>query len=248
MFDKYIINLKIRKINISTMPAHIGIIMDGNGRWANKRGLPRNMGHRAGSEALKRIVRFCNDINIKYLTVFAFSTENWKRPKEEVDSLMQLLEQYLDEAKKESDNNNIRLRILGDISALSANLQNKIIEVERKSALKQGLNLNIALNYGSRNEIVSAVRKIAEQVKDGLIDIPAINEQLFSSKLYTAGMPDPDLIIRPSGEKRVSNFLLWQSAYSEFWTSDIYWPDFKEKHLLDAIYDYQRRNRRFGGL
>lgn len=248
MFDKFLIKRKMAGIDRANMPIHIAIIMDGNGRWARKRGLPRNMGHRAGSQTLKKITGFCNDIGIQYLTVYAFSTENWKRPKEEVDGLMQLLTEYIDEAKNETDEKNIRIRVLGDISVLSEDIQKGIAEVEQKTSGNKGLTLNIALNYGARNEIVFAARKIAQEIKEDLIDISSINEELFSSKLYTSGMPDPDLVIRPSGEKRISNFLLWQSAYSEFWTSNIYWPDFNEKHLLDAIKEYQQRDRRFGGV
>lgn len=248
LFDKFLIKRKMAGIDRANMPIHIAIIMDGNGRWARKRGLPRNMGHRAGSQTLKKITGFCNDIGIQYLTVYAFSTENWKRPKEEVDGLMQLLTEYIDEAKNETDEKNIRIRVLGDISVLSEDIQKGIAEVEQKTSGNKGLTLNIALNYGARNEIVFAARKIAQEIKEDLIDISSINEELFSSKLYTSGMPDPDLVIRPSGEKRISNFLLWQSAYSEFWTSNIYWPDFNEKHLLDAIKEYQQRDRRFGGV
>lgn len=248
LIERFTFGRRMAGIDMSNLPQHIAIIMDGNGRWAQKRGLPRNAGHRAGAEALRRIVAFCEKIGIKYLTVYAFSTENWKRPKDEIDTLMQLLREYLKRIHGEIEGNNVKVRILGDISVLPSDIQSEIIEVERKTYTKNGLNFNIAINYGGRSEIVAAVKRIIKENGEGLIDARNINEELFSERLYTAGMPDPDLIIRPSGEKRVSNFLLWQMAYSEFWFSNIYWPDFKEVHLLKAIAEYQKRDRRFGGI
>lgn len=248
LIERFICDRRMAKIDASNLPQHIAIIMDGNGRWAKKRRLPRSAGHRAGAETLKNIVDFCRKIGIRYLTVYAFSTENWKRPKDEVDTLMQLLREYLRRIREEIDGTNVKVRVLGDISVLPSDIQNEIIEVERKSSSKNGLNFNIAINYGGRREIITAVKRIIKETEEGLVDAVNIDEELFSARLYTSGMPDPDLLIRPSGEKRISNFLLWQMAYSEFWFSNIYWPDFKERHLLKAIAEYQKRDRRFGGI
>ena len=230
------------------LPMHIAIIPDGNGRWAKQRGLPRSTGHRRGSETLKEIVKCCARIGIKYITAYAFSTENWKRPKEEVDSLMNLLDEFPSRAHEELKESDIRINVIGDISKLPKSLAEKIHDVEKMTKNNTGLQFNIALNYGGRDEIVSAIRKICQDVKDGKLDINDINEQVVKSKLYTYDIPDPDLIIRTAGEKRVSNFLLWQLAYSELWTSDVLWPDFTEKHLLEALFEYQKRERRYGGL
>lgn len=240
--------IKIHEVSQGSLPGHVAIIMDGNGRWARKRVLPRSAGHRAGSQTLKRIVEFSNSLGIKYLTVYAFSTENWTRPKEEVDALMNLLIEYLRQAGKELQDKNIKIRVFGDIYALPVEIQQEIVSVENMTRQRTGMVLNIALNYGSRNEIINAVKQTAREVKAGIIDVNDINEEYFSSWLYTAGMPDPDLVIRPSGEQRLSNFLLWQASYSEFWYSNILWPDFTEKDLVKAIEDYQRRDRRFGGI
>lgn len=230
------------------LPEHIAIIMDGNGRWASKRGLPRSAGHREGANNLKRIVSECNRIGIRFLTVFAFSTENWSRPKSEVDTLMSLLLEFLHNADKELAGQNIRIRIIGESEGLSPEIIKEIDRVVHKTESNTGLNLVIALNYGSRNEIVQAAVKIAEDIRSGRMKPEDINEKVFSGYLYTAGMPDPDLIIRPSGESRLSNFLLWQSSYAEFWYSDALWPDFTKEDLHQALADYQKRNRRFGGL
>lgn len=230
------------------LPVHIAIIMDGNGRWAKKRGLPRNFGHREGSNTLKRIVKFCNGIGIKYMTVYAFSTENWNRPKSEVDTLMSLLLEYLKNADKELAGQNIRIRVIGEKTRLNEEIKNEITRVEKSTVGNTGLNLNIALNYGSRNEIVHAVKEIAKDVKLGKLKIEDINESALESRLYTACIPDPDLLIRTSGEERLSNFLLWQLAYTEFWYTDVLWPDFTKEHILEAIKVYQSRNRRFGGV
>lgn len=230
------------------IPVHIAIVMDGNGRWASKRGLPRSVGHREGANTLKRIVSSCNNIGIKYLTAYAFSTENWLRPREEVDALMSLLLEFLRNSDKELSGKNIRIKVIGELRGLSAEIRREIERVEEKSKRNTGLTLVIALNYGSRSELVNACIRIARDVKRGKLNPESINEKLFSDYLYTAGIPDPDLVIRPSGENRLSNFLLWQSSYSEFWNSSILWPDFSEKDLLMAIDDFQKRDRRFGGL
>lgn len=231
------------------LPEHIGIIMDGNGRWAKKRALPRKYGHREGAKAFRKIVEYCDKIGLRYLTVYAFSTENWKRPKDEVDSIMQLLEQYIDEAfdhKNESDG--VRTKFIGDMSALSPVLQEKIKKIEALGEGKSGLLVNVALNYGGRHELVHSMRALAEMVRDQKIAPEEIDEAMVSNHLYTAGQPDPDLIIRPSGEERLSNFLIWQAAYSEFVFMDVLWPDFKPKHLEEAIRIFNQRHRRFGGI
>ena len=225
------------------LPEHIAIIMDGNGRWAKKRSLPRTAGHAAGSKTFKTIARYCNKIGIKYLTVYAFSTENWKRPKAEVDNIMNILREYL----KDTDSfkgENIKLEFIGDRTPLAEDIKELMLKAEADSAQATGLHLNIALNYGGRDEIVNAVRRI---VSEG-VSPDDINEQTISSHLYTAGQPDPDFIIRPSGEYRLSNYLIWQAAYAEYWFSDILWPDFGPKDLDKALEDFSRRNRRFGGI
>lgn len=230
------------------VPVHIAVIMDGNRRWAAKRGLPKVMGYREGAYTLKRIVRACNDIGVKYLTAYAFSTENWARPKEEVEYIMSLLLEFLKNADNEIAGQNIRIRVIGDIHGLSEDIKAEIAALTEKTRKNEGLTLVIALNYGSRNEITDAVKRIARDVKRNAIKPEDISEQLISSYLYTSGMPDPDLIIRSSGESRLSNFLLWQSSYAEFWYSDTLWPDFSKKELLQAIDDYMKRNRRYGGI
>ena len=242
---------KTKKHGLDTsrdLPVHIAVIMDGNGRWAARRGLPRNAGHREGANTLKRVVKECNAIGIKYLTAFAFSTENWNRPRQEVNALMQLLLEFLQNAEKEMAGTNIRITVIGDTDKLSEEIRNEIDRVVANTAANTGLNLVIALNYGSRCEIAAAAARIARDVREGRIEPEDVDEELFSNYLYTSGIPDPDLVIRPSGEYRLSNFLLWQSSYSEFWYSDILWPDFSKEHLYQAISDYQNRNRRFGGL
>ena len=228
---------------VRTLPRHIAIVMDGNGRWAKKRGLPRSAGHVAGAKTFKTIARYCNKIGLEYLTVYAFSTENWKRPKEEVDGIMNLLRDYLKDAENFKDEN-IKVRFLGDRTPLADDIKALMLKNEDGSKDATGLNLNIAINYGGRDEIVHAVKKI---IAAGIPETD-ITEQLISDNLYTAGMPDPDFIIRPSGEYRTSNYLLWQSAYAEYWFSDILWPDFTPKQLDKAIEDFNHRNRRFGGV
>ena len=229
------------------VPKHVAIILDGNGRWAKKKNLPRMAGHVAGSSNFKTIARYCNKIGIKYLTVYAFSTENWKRPKDEVDNIMNLLRDYLkdvDSFKKE----NIKLLFIGNREPLSDDIKQLMLNAEEASKNATGLTVNLAINYGGRDEIVNATRKIAEKYKNKEIGVDDITEELLSSNMYTVNQPDPDFIIRPSGEERLSNFLVWQSAYSEFWFSNVLWPDFKPKHLEMAIDEYNRRNRRFGGI
>ena len=225
------------------LPTHIAIIMDGNGRWAKKRSLPRTAGHAAGSKTFKSIARYCNKIGIKYLTVYAFSTENWKRPKSEVDNIMNILRDYLKDTDSFKDEN-IKLEFIGDREPLADDIKELMLKAEADSASATGLHLNIALNYGGRDEIVHAVKRI---VAEGT-NAEDITEQTISEHLYTAGQPDPDFIIRPSGEYRLSNYLIWQSAYAEYWFSDILWPDFGPKDLDRAIEDFSRRNRRFGGI
>ncbi len=229
------------------MPRHIAIIMDGNGRWAKKRALPRSAGHSAGSKNFKDIARYCNKIGLEYLTVYAFSTENWKRPANEVENIMNILRDYLKDAKNFKDEN-IKVKFIGKIDVLPEDIIALIKDAEENSADATGLNLNIALNYGGRDEIVTAVKNISKKVLDGKLNIEEIDEDTVGDFLYTVGQPDPDFIIRPSGEYRLSNYLIWQSAYSEFWFSNILWPDFKPKHLEMAIDDYSKRNRRFGGV
>lgn len=230
------------------LPSHIGIIMDGNGRWAKKRGLPRKAGHRQGAKTFRTITRYCSDIGIKYLTVYAFSTENWKRPQEEVDALMSLFKSYLNEALEDFKDDSIVVKFIGDKSGFNDELRELMIENEESSKDRDGMVLNIAMNYGSRDEIVRAVRNISEDVRNGKISSDDITENLFSNYLYTAGQPDPDLIIRPSGEYRISNFLLWQSAYTEFVIMNKLWPDFQKSDLDESLKIYSSRNRRYGGV
>ena len=229
------------------MPRHIAVILDGNGRWAEKRGLPRTKGHLKGSEQVGKIVEHCEKTGIEYITLYAFSTENWKRPKEEVDEIMRLLRKYLDELSHYADRN-AKITVLGDIDGLPKDIKLKILEVEERTKSNTGIHINIALNYGGRQEIVAASQKIASLVKRGELLPEDITENLFQKFLYTGDMPSPDIILRPGGEKRISNFLLWQGAYSELIFRDILWPDFKESDLDDAIEEFKQRNRRFGGV
>lgn len=229
------------------IPAHIGIILDGNGRWAKKRMLPRNAGHKAGADALGPVIRRCQQLGVKYVTLYVFSTENWRRPPEEIDGIMNLLRSNLKQAEK-FHGENARVRVLGDISPLESDLKSSIAEIEQKSAANTGITVCFALNYGGRQEIVEAVKLLAKDVKENRLMVEEIDEAALSNRLYTAGIPDPDLIIRPSGEKRISNFLLWQCAYCEFVFMDILWPDFTPKDLDLAISEYSKRSRRFGGI
>lgn len=239
---------KNKDIDMSKIPKHIAIIMDGNGRWAKTRGMPRSFGHKAGVETIREIVKTCSKIGVKYLTLYAFSTENWKRPPDEVNALMLLLVEYLRIEVDELHQNNVVVNFIGDISALPEVCQDELIKAKNKTKENTGLILNLALNYGGRDELIKAFKTIAIEILNGNINVDNVNEELISEFLYTKGMPDPDLVIRPSGEYRLSNFLLWQVAYSELWFSDILWPDFKSKNLIEAIYDYQNRDRRFGGV
>ena len=237
-----------RKKNNLPVPNHIAIIMDGNGRWAKKRGLPRTAGHAAGAEAFRRTANYCRTLGVQYLTVYAFSTENWKRSSDEVSGIMRLLGTYLKEAIRDMEKNHVRFRFFGDLTRLSPELQELCLQAERQSEQYQGVQVNFCLNYGGRDEIVKAARAFAEKVKLGECEPECLTEQMFAEYLYSANVPDPELIIRPSGELRTSNFLLWQSAYSEYVFMDILWPDFGPKDLDAAIMQYHRRNRRFGGV
>jgi len=223
------------------LPRHIAIVMDGNGRWATKRALPRSAGHAVGAETFRRIATYCKDIGIEYLTVYAFSTENWKRAEEEIETIMELLEKYLYESLEKMERDRVKMKFLGDITVLSTKLQSLIAETEEVSKRIDGVQVNVCLNYGSRDEILRAAQKYAEDANP-----PPLSEETFSKYLYTADIPDPDLIIRPSGEMRLSNFLLWQSAYSEYYFTDTLWPDFTEQELDHAIVVYQNRDRRYG--
>lgn len=228
------------------MPKHIAIIMDGNRRWARAQGKPASFGHKAGAKTLENIVRYANKIGLEHITVYAFSTENWKRAEDEVNALMLLLQNYLDDYSKRADSENIKVKILGDITVLSQGMQKSIINCMERTKNNTGIIFNIALNYGGRDEIIKAVKNIALEVKDGKLDVENINEELISNNMYTKGQPDPDLLIRTSGEIRLSNFLPWQLVYSEFLFIDKNWPDFTEQDLDDAIIEYQKRTRKFG--
>lgn len=233
------------------LPEHIGFIMDGNGRWAKNRGLERSAGHREGAKTFRKIGEYCADVGIKYMTFYAFSTENWNRPKSEVLALMKLFKEYLNEGDEriaENDIRQMRLKFIGEREGLPKDLLKLIEKAERESAKYDKVTVNIALNYGGRAEITHAVKEIAEKVKNGEMSIDDISEKTISDNIYTAGQPDPDIIVRPSGEYRLSNFMTWQSAYSEFWYSDILWPDFTEDDVNRILEDYQKRNRRFGGV
>ena len=228
-------------------PRHIAIIMDGNGRWAKNRGLPRTAGHAAGAETFRRIANHCRELGVEYLTVYAFSTENWKRSEEEVSGIMKLLKNYLLEAMRDMEKNRVRFQFFGDLTRLSPELQELCAQARNASA-DYDVQVNFCLNYGGRDEIIRAARAFAEQVAAGECSPADLTEENFSDLLFSAGVPDPELVIRPSGELRLSNFLLWQSAYSEFVYMNVLWPDFKEKDLDEAIAEFHRRNRRFGGV
>ena len=237
----------LHEIDPNNLPKHVGIIMDGNGRWAKKRGLPRSAGHRAGAQNLKTITEFAGEMGIPYITAYAFSTENWKRPKEEVDALMQLLLDYLRD-KNQLAGKNVTIRVIGDRSALSDEINHEIDVVEDYTKDRDGMVLYLAINYGGRQELVRAVQNLCSDVQSGIFTPDEITEGMISERVYTKEVPEADLIIRPSGELRLSNFLLWQSAYSELWFSDINWPDFTTADFARAILDYQNRNRRFGAV
>lgn len=234
--------------DFSNLPAHVGIIMDGNGRWAKRRGLPRKMGHKVGAETFRTIVRYANRIGLRYMTMYVFSTENWSRPKDEVNAIMDLLRKYLEDVDSYRSEN-IRIRFLGDLTVFDAKMQAKMAEIEKTSRDNTGLTLNLAVNYGGRSELTSAARQLALDAAAGKIRPEEITEQMLADRLYTKGEPDVDLIIRPSGEYRLSNFLIWQSAYAEYvFMDEILWPDFKPADLDRALEEYQCRNRRFGGV
>lgn len=228
-------------------PRHIAIIMDGNGRWAKKRGLPRTAGHAAGAESFRRIANYCRTLGVEYLTVYAFSTENWKRSEDEIAGIMKLLRRYLEEALLDMEKNRVRFRFFGDLSRLSPELQKLCRDAENRSS-DYDVQVNFCLNYGGRDEIIHAVRGFLSDVQAGRRSAEELSEEVLSGYMYSAGIPDPEVIIRPSGEQRISNFLLWQCAYSEFVYMDVLWPDFSEEDLDKAIAEYHRRNRRFGGV
>lgn len=230
------------------IPQHIAIILDGNGRWAKAKGMPRNYGHTAGAKNVETVCQAAHDLGVKYVTMYAFSTENWNRPEGEVEALMKLLESYLKNCIKTADKNNMRVRVIGDTTRLSERFQERIRELEAASAKNDGLNLQIAINYGSRDEMTRAMRRMSEDVAAGKRKPEEITESVFEEYLDTAGIPDPDLLIRTSGELRLYNFLLWQLAYSEFYFTDVPWPDFHKEELERAIEAYNKRDRRFGGL
>lgn len=236
------------EVDLENLPVHIGIIMDGNGRWAKRRGLPRTAGHAAGAKTFEKIVEYAGNMGIKIVTVYAFSTENWRRPKEEIDMLMSLLEDYLDNGLTRLAGRDVKIYFIGDESAFSEDFQRKLRHMEKATENNGGLLLNVALNYGGRREITLAVRKIAKLCAEGKLSAEDIDEKTIENYLDTSGQHDPDLIIRPSGEYRLSNFLMWQSAYSELWFDNVLWPDFSENDLRRAVHDYQRRSRRFGGV
>lgn len=235
-------------LDMERIPNHIGIIMDGNGRWAKERNLPRTMGHKAGVETIRRILKECNRLGVRYLTLYAFSTENWKRPKDEVNALMTLLVEYLKGELEDLNKNDVVINYIGSISKLPEKAQAALVDAREKTKHNQGVQMNLALNYGGREEIVRGVKEAILAVTSGEISVDDINEESFKDFLYTKGQPDPELIIRPSGELRLSNFLLYQGAYSELWFNQINWPDFTEEHLRMAIWDFQKRDRRFGGV
>lgn len=233
------------------LPQHIGFIMDGNGRWAKQRGLERSEGHKAGAKTFRRIVEYCADVGIKHVTFYAFSTENWNRPENEVKALMKLFKEYLleaDEREKENDIRQSKIRFIGERDGIPKDLLRLINKAEKTSAKYNKITVNIALNYGGRAEITHAAKEIVQKVMSGEMSLDDITEQSISDSIYTAAQPDPDIIVRPGGEYRLSNFLTWQSAYSEFWFCDTLWPDFSEKDINDILFDYQKRNRRFGGV
>ncbi len=239
---------EVAEADLTRLPKHIAIIMDGNGRWAKKRGLPRTAGHAAGAETFRTIATYCKEIGLDYLTVYAFSTENWKRPQEEVGAIMGLLKKYLLEAIGQMERDRVKMEFFGDLSPLPEELQALCQKTREISKGYDGCQVNICLNYGGRDELLRAAQKFAKDCVEGKADPNHLSEGAFSNYLFSAGVPDPDLVIRPSGELRLSNFLLWQSAYAEFYYTDVLWPDFSKEELYRAIAAYQRRSRRFGGI
>ena len=237
-----------RQVDMSNLPRHVAVIMDGNGRWAQKRSLPRSAGHRAGAEVFRNIGAYCKKLGIDYLTVYAFSTENWKRPKEEVDTIMMLLKRYLLEAIETMERDNVRLHFMGDMSPLTDELKGLVEQCNAISARLSGCQCNICINYGGRAEITHAARDFARDCMEGKRNPEELTEDIFEQYLYSGGIPSPELLIRPGGEQRLSNFLLWQCAYAEFYYTNVLWPDFDKEELHKAIVAFQKRNRRFGGL
>lgn len=246
LFGKH--KMRQPQVDLTALPQHVAIIMDGNGRWAKKRGFPRKAGHGAGAETFRRIATFAKELGLAYLTVYAFSTENWKRPQDEVDSIMALLEKYLQEAIERMAEDRVKLAFWGDISPLSPHLQALCRETEEISKHYEGCQVNVCLNYGGRDELLCAAKSYAMDCIEGRADPHHLTEEGFGTYLFSGNIPDPDLVIRPSGEVRISNFLLWQSAYAEFYFTDVLWPDFTKDDLLAAIADYQSRSRRYGGV
>ncbi len=242
------IDLKEYPIDFGRIPQHIAIVMDGNGRWAKAKGFPRSVGHRNGVNSVDKVVEACKEVGVRYLSVYAFSTENWKRPKDEVNTLMQLLVEFAHSKLSKISRNNVRVMILGDLAAVPAYAREALSNLMERTKHNTGLTLNLCINYGSRWEILTATQQFARQVQQGERQPEDLNEELFSTYLTTAGMPDPEMMIRTSGEQRLSNFLLWQLAYAELYFTDVFWPDFQERELLTAISWYQHRDRRFGGL
>ena len=231
-----------------SVPRHVAIILDGNGRWAKSKGMPRNYGHTVGAKNVETICKAANDLGIEYLTLYAFSTENWKRPESEVQALMTLLESYLKNCVKTAEKNNMRVRVIGDKTGLTEKFQERIAQLEELSAVNTGLNLTIAINYGSRDEMIRGIKKLVSDVQNQNLSLDDINEEMFGDYLDTKGLPEPDLMIRTSGEQRLSNYLLWQLAYSEFYFTEVPWADFDENELKKAVDAYENRNRRFGKL
>ena len=238
----------LRQLDLARLPSHVAIIMDGNGRWATRKGMPRSFGHRAGVKALRQIVEACVELKLKHLTVYAFSTENWKRPREEINVLMNLLVEYLYKEIDSLCENNVKINPMGIISELPQHARDAVAMAISRSQNNTGLKFNIALNYGGRAELIKAVKEIGQKLLNSELEIAKIDEQAIANHLFTAGQPDPDLLIRPSGDYRVSNFLLWQLAYTEFWLTDTMWPDFDKKVFFKALLDFQGRERRYGGL
>ena len=238
----------VEVVSTGKLPKHIGIIMEGNGRWARQRGLPRQAGHVTGARVFRKIVKHCEKRGIRFMTVYAFSTENWKRPQAEIDAIMNLLREYLKESLADFEKENIRTRFIGDRHPLAPDIQELMARAEASTAQKTGMTLNIAVNYGGQDEILYAVKRLAGDVLNGRLSLDGIDAAQLEDRLYTAGQPDPDLILRPSGEQRLSNFLIWQSAYAEYVFQDILWPDYTPADLDEALREYARRHRRFGGV
>lgn len=248
LFTKSKIDKNVEPILSDNIPEHIAIIMDGNGRWAKAKGLPRTAGHHAGMKVVKKMTIKAHQLGVKILTLYAFSTENWVRPKEEVDFLMKLPQQFFESEIDELMKNNVRVSLMGDIDKLPVHTRQVVLNAVEKTKHNTGLILNFALNYGGRYELVEVMKKIAEEIKKDELQIDNINEDVINKHLYSSSLPDPDLLIRTSGELRLSNFMLWQLAYSEFYFVDVFWPNFTEQHLVEAVIEYQQRTRRFGGV